>query len=546
MKNKKKPIVLAVIMAFTLQSCATNTGITVIDKTSNAMKETFNSDDPCSKSKRNVWIAAGAITGAIIGNLAGGKNKTLSTGGGLILGATVLGLIGNELGKRECELSKVAKQNGLQLETTDIKSKVEVAQKNNPKLTEIKEVDVGLSVSVVDQDSKPQFLTGSDKLQPYAQDHFKEITKLYTVEHALKSAETQKPEEIEALKKAMASKRILLIGHTDDTGDTNFNAKLSENRARTVAQIFEKAGISSSQLYYQGAGETMPLADNETEQGRAKNRRVEIVDLSDEYSFDLYLQNKRPNTQYYRPVIVQKQKSPPTVATKPKEDVKVTTKQEKPDVEKEIEVLKNTPTQTKSKPNLAGFIDFGGKPFTTQLAKVNTGNVLQPKKGFSLITEAVASDVQRVETCNLDRPRYTGSVKSLKTGKDRSTNEYEPGLYGRSWEQKVNGNLIVLNKVAVLQDPTATVTSPELKVYKNYNSKNSKIVKPDVFISPQVNIYRGSNGLLYRLFANSEKGLECMDILMPDIGKTSAKDGKLIYKGDSQLFVSNFKPTMIR
>lgn len=544
MNNKKKPIVLAVIMAFTLQSCATNTGIVVIDKTSNAMKETFNSDDPCNHNKRNTWAAIAGLVGAVIGaKVANNKGKS-SAGGAVIggaIGATVFGLIGNELDKRECELSKIAKQNGLELETTPIKSEVKVVQQNNAKTNKTEQADVGLSVSVVDQDSKPQFLTGSDKLQPYAQQHFQEIAKLYTVEHALKNAETQKPEEIEALKKAMASKRILLIGHTDDTGDTNFNAKLSENRARAVAQIFEKAGVSSSQLYYQGAGETMPMADNETEQGRAKNRRVEIVDLSDEDSFDLYLQNKRPNTQYYRPVIAQQQKSTSTVENKPKEEVKVTTKEAK----QETKVVKHTQSIVKPKTS-AGVIDFGGKPFTTQIASVNTGNVIATKKGFSLISEAVASDVKRIETCNMDRPRNTGTVKSLKTGTEYATNEYIPGLYGRSWQQTVNGNLVVLNKVAVLQDSSAPVDSPTLKVYANYNPKKNRNSKPDVDMSPQVNTYRGSNGLLYRVFADGAKGLQCMDMLMPLGGGISAKEGKLIYSNNDELLVSNFIPTMIR
>lgn len=542
MNNKKKPIVLAVIMAFTLQSCATNTSIVVIDKTSNAMKETFNSDDPCNHNKRNTWAAIAGLVGAVIGaKVANNKGKS-GAGGAVIggaIGATVFGLIGNELDKRECELSKIAKQNGLELETTPIKSEVKVVQQNNAKTNKTEQADVGLSVSVVDQDSKPQFLTGSDKLQPYAQQHFQEIAKLYTVEHALKNAETQKPEELATLKKAMASKRILLIGHTDDTGDTNFNAKLSENRARAVAQIFEKAGISSSQLYYQGAGETMPMADNATEQGRAKNRRVEIVDLTDEDSFDLYLQNKRPNTQYYRPVIAQQQKSTPKVESKPKAVVKATTKEQKPEVKQETKVVKKAQTQTKAKTNLAEFIDFGGKPLSSMKYVADIGNLKQQTSSFSLITEARASDISKIATCELDRPRNTGLVRTLKDDKEYNTNDFKTGLFNNSWSGYANNHLIALSNVAVLKDSATPAHKPKFMIYREYITQGNKLSKPDFITEPDVNVYQGEKALLFRVFNNGP--IKCMDLVVPNENPWTSPQSLIVYEKDNDYFGRVFK-----
>ena len=56
----------------------------------------------------------------------------------------------------------------------------------------------------------------------------------------------------------LKTKRILLVGHTDDTGSTTENANLSERRAAAVARVFQGQGVPAANLYYQGAGETLP------------------------------------------------------------------------------------------------------------------------------------------------------------------------------------------------------------------------------------------------------------------------------------------------
>jgi OOP family OmpA-OmpF porin len=66
-------------------------------------------------------------------------------------------------------------------------------------------------------------------------------------------------------------------GHTDSVGSDAYNQKLSERRAKTVADELTKDGISASRLTVRGYGERKPVADNKTEAGRARNRRVELV-----------------------------------------------------------------------------------------------------------------------------------------------------------------------------------------------------------------------------------------------------------------------------
>jgi OmpA-OmpF porin, OOP family len=65
-------------------------------------------------------------------------------------------------------------------------------------------------------------------------------------------------------------------GHTDDAGDEAYNLNLSERRARAVVDYLAARGVASGRMTAIGMGETKPLADNSTEEGRAENRRVTI------------------------------------------------------------------------------------------------------------------------------------------------------------------------------------------------------------------------------------------------------------------------------
>jgi len=69
---------------------------------------------------------------------------------------------------------------------------------------------------------------------------------------------------------------LTVAGHTDDVGSAQFNQGLSERRAHAVAQYLESKRVHEVRLNIVGKGESMPIASNATEGGRAENRRVEI------------------------------------------------------------------------------------------------------------------------------------------------------------------------------------------------------------------------------------------------------------------------------
>jgi outer membrane protein OmpA-like peptidoglycan-associated protein len=83
--------------------------------------------------------------------------------------------------------------------------------------------------------------------------------------------------EVVDLLQTEPDKKIRVEGHTDSLGDAEANLQLSEQRAQAVLEALVSMGVSSERISALGMGEDFPIASNEDEEGRARNRRVDVI-----------------------------------------------------------------------------------------------------------------------------------------------------------------------------------------------------------------------------------------------------------------------------
>ena len=83
--------------------------------------------------------------------------------------------------------------------------------------------------------------------------------------------------EIAEVLSKVPSRQISIDGHTASIGSEQYNQRLSESRARSVAREITSAGVSREHVRIRGRGEQDPIASNRTESGRQRNRRVEVI-----------------------------------------------------------------------------------------------------------------------------------------------------------------------------------------------------------------------------------------------------------------------------
>lgn len=185
----------------------------------------------CGMSSTAKGAAIGAGTGAVAGGVIG--NAAGSTAKGVIIGAVVGGaagaLIGSHMDRQANELEQ------------DI-----------PGAT-VERVGEGILVTF---DSGLLFGFDSD---------------------AIRGATAGNLDQLAASLKKYPRENMTIVGHTDGTGSMNYNQDLSERRASSAARYLTQEGVSRSRVTTRGLGEQEPVASNEDEYGRSKNRRIEVA-----------------------------------------------------------------------------------------------------------------------------------------------------------------------------------------------------------------------------------------------------------------------------
>jgi len=91
------------------------------------------------------------------------------------------------------------------------------------------------------------------------------------------SASTAQLTQITQALLGVGIQQVRLEGHTDNVGQPAYNQQLSLRRAQTVAAVMQGAGMDAQLIATQGMGQSKPIADNNTAEGRSENRRVAII-----------------------------------------------------------------------------------------------------------------------------------------------------------------------------------------------------------------------------------------------------------------------------
>ena len=188
---------------------------------------------PMTRTESGALI--GALGGAVVGAMAYKKNRTKGAVVGAVGGGLAGAAVGNYMDSQKRDLEK------------NLAPEIQAGQARVQKLSD--------QVVLVTMTGQTAFDSNSEVIKP---GFHSTLDKLADV--VVRYGKTT----------------LTVVGHTDSTGSNTHNQKLSEERALAVAQFLESRRVDGMRLATAGKGETVPVASNATEAGRASNRRVEI------------------------------------------------------------------------------------------------------------------------------------------------------------------------------------------------------------------------------------------------------------------------------
>ena len=189
----------------------------------------------CATNKQSgaiIGAGSGAVIGGVIGDRAG------NTAVGAILGAAIGGAAGAWIGSY------------MDRQAEEIRQDIQGAR--------VERVGEGIKITF---DSGILFQTNQATLEPPARDNLVELARIL---------------------KKYDDTNVLIEGHTDSQGSEEYNLELSRRRAQSVANYLAQQEVDATRFTQMGYGESQPVADNSTVEGRQANRRVEIAIMANE------------------------------------------------------------------------------------------------------------------------------------------------------------------------------------------------------------------------------------------------------------------------
>jgi OmpA-OmpF porin, OOP family len=133
-------------------------------------------------------------------------------------------------------------------------------------------------LNILEMEAMVQEITANEMLDALNKDGYIALNILFETGKSIIQPESIPiVDQIVQLLKTDETLKISIEGHTDNVGDETSNKKLSNERAKAVTDAIIAKGIGAARLSFVGWGQEKPVADNRTEEGRSKNRRVEIV-----------------------------------------------------------------------------------------------------------------------------------------------------------------------------------------------------------------------------------------------------------------------------
>lgn len=484
------------------------------------MCATVISTSGCTTLKENIQVVYGCTTGAVIGAVGGalvGRGDPRYVAGGAVAGLVVGCGVGLYLQHREEQLAENAQKHGFDSDFVRISEKDGVAAT----FSKDDESDVIASQMTISSE-KPIFESGKSSI---------------TDEKQLANLDSFIQEYIKGID---ARSKIYIVGHTDASGNARYNQKLSEKRAKFIAERFLVNGAPKDILYFEGVGESQPVASNDTDSGRAKNRRFELIDIfSDSYSSKAVplakvVEVSRAKKQRITNVMNDQGRA----LVQQHMNAKVEPKEETNNPNLSVEGSGSTTSSNETK--TAHIRDTNSlKLEGTQFDGNRTSSQLTQQLGqyhddsWTLISKAYA-DPAFIDSCALSEPRTNSKILTLGKGEELSnTSEYLPSMIGNLWYNKVNqekaSTMVLLGPVRVNKDTYESEGTPYLAFIKNYKTASQPI---DYTVNLNVETYRGDDSVLYRVYPKGKSSIKCADFVFSTKGEVESKYSEIVYNSN--------------